>query len=240
MKILAIVLARGGSKGLKDKNILPLLGNPLIAYSIKAALDSRLINRVIVSTDSEKIADIARNYGAEVPFMRPAKFAKDLSTDMEVFTHALGWLEKNEDYIPDVIVQLRPTSPLRFLEDMDLCIEDFIASGADSLRSVTPAPCTPYKMWTINEDNRLMKPLLTLKDVKEAYNEPRQRLPKVFLHVGVLDLIKTSTIKDKKSLTGKKILSYIIPNEFCTDIDDLDDFHKAEELVANSSCIKFD
>ncbi len=113
MKILAIIPARGGSKGLKNKNILPLLGHPLIAYSIKASLDSKRINRVIVSTDSKEIAVVAKQYGAEVPFMRPAEIAQDMSTDMEMFLHALGWLKKNEDYVPDIIVHLRPTSPVR-------------------------------------------------------------------------------------------------------------------------------
>ncbi len=239
MKILAIIPARGGSKGLKNKNILPLLGHPLIAYSIKAALDSEKINRVIVSTDSEEIADTARSYNAEVPFLRPAEFAQDMSTDMEVFIHALEWLKKNEEYVPDILVQLRPTSPVRLSNEIDICIDKLIASGADSLRIVTPAPFTPYKMWTINKDNEFMEPLLTLKDVKEPYNEPRQRLPKTYWQVGILDVIKTNTILEKKSLSGDKILSHIVPNEFSVDIDDMQSFKKAAEVISNNDCIKF-
>lgn len=240
MKILAIIPARGGSKGLKNKNVLPLLDHPLIAYSIKAALDSKEINRVIVSTDSKEIADVARSYNAEVPFLRPAEFAQDMSIDMEVFIHALNWLKKNENYIPDIIVQLRPTSPVRFAKEIDLCINKLISSHADSLRVVTPAPCTPYKMWTLDEDSEEMSPLLTLEHVKEPYNEPRQRLPKVYWQVGILDVIKTQTILEKKSLSGDKILSHIVPNELSIDIDDIQSFKKAEEVILNNDCVKFD
>mgnify|MGYP001544857568 FL=1 len=170
-----------------------MLGHPLIAYSIKAGLDSKRINRVIVSTDSEEIANVAKTYGAEISFMRPAEIAQDMSTDMEVFIHALDWLKKNEDYVPDIIVQLRPTSPVRSVGEIDECIDKFISSNSDSLRIVTPAPCTPYKMWTINEESELMQPLLTLKNVKEPDNEPRERLPKVYWQVIILDVIKRSS-----------------------------------------------
>ena len=240
MKILSIIPARGGSKGLKNKNILPLLGHPLIAYSIKAGLDSERIDRVIVSTDSEEIADVAKKYGAEVPFMRPAEFAQDMSTDMEVFIHVLDWLKKNENYIPDIIVQLRPTSPVRFEKEIDLCIDKLINSDADSLRIVTPAPYTPYKMWVVNEENELMEPLLTLKNVKEPYNEPRQRLPKTYWQVGILDVIKTGTILEKKSLSGDLILSHIVSNELSVDIDDIHSFTKAAEVISKNDCVKFD
>ena len=240
MKILAIIPARGGSKGLKNKNILSLLGHPLIAYSIKSALDSEKINRVLVSTDSEEIAEVAKLYGAEVPFMRPVEYAQDMSTDMEVFIHALNWLKKNEDYIPDIIVQLRPTSPVRFAKEIDLCINKLISSDADSLRVVTPAPCTPYKMWIVNEDSEEMEPLLEIKNIKEPYNEPRQRLPKVYWQVGILDVIRTQTILEKKSLSGDKILSHIVPNELSIDIDDIQSFKKAAEVILNNDCVKFD
>ncbi len=240
MKILAIIPARGGSKGLKNKNILPLLGHPLIAYSIKAGLDAGNINRVIVSTDSVEIASVAQRYGAEVPFLRPARFAQDRSTDMEVFIHALDWLEQNENYVPDIVVQLRPTSPVRFAPEIDLCIDKLINSNADSLRIVTPAPCTPYKMWSINENNGMMEPILKLNNISEPFNEPRQKLPKVYWQVGTLDVIKTATITEKKSLSGEMILSHIISNELSVDIDDLTGFKKAEEVILNNNCVKFD
>lgn len=240
MKILAIIPARGGSKGLKNKNILPLLGHPLIAYSIKAAKDSQKINRTIVSTDSEEIAAIAKSYGAEVPFMRPSEFAEDMSTDMEVFTHALDWLNINESYVPDLIVQLRPTSPVRQVGIIVECIDKLLYSDADSLRIVTPAPYTPYKMWRIKEENELMEPILKLDNVREPFNEPRQRLPKVYWQVGTLDVIRINTIVHKKSLSGDKILSHVIPNELAIDIDDLNSFKKAEEVISGNPCVRFE
>ena len=240
MKILAIIPARGGSKGLKNKNILPLAGHPLIAYSIKAALDTKRINRIIVSTDSNEIAAVAKRYGAEVPFLRPEIFAQDMSTDFEVFTHALEWLETNEGYIPDLIVQLRPTSPIRFAAEIDVCIDKLINTDSDSLRIVTLAPCTPYKMWRVNEHNELMEPLLKHENIKEPFNEPRQRLPKVFWQVGTLDVIRTNTMKEKKSLSGDRILSHIIPNHLSIDIDDIEGFEKAAAIIVNENCVKFE
>ncbi|MDB5273810.1 MAG: acylneuraminate cytidylyltransferase family protein, partial [Chitinophagaceae bacterium] len=175
MHILAIIPARGGSKGLPNKNILSLLGHPLIAYSVKAAKDSKHITRVIVSTDSEVIAGVAEKYGAEIPFIRPSEYAQDLSTDLEVFQHALRWLKEEEGYTPDYVVQLRPTSPVRQVSVIDTCIERMLRNPqADSLRIVTPSPITPYKMWTMEDEESPMQPLLSLPGVKEPYNEPRQ------------------------------------------------------------------
>lgn len=123
MKVLAIIPARKGSKGIKNKNIQLLNGHPLIAYSICAAVKSKNINKIICSTDSKKIAKIARKYGAETPFIRPKKYAADFSSDLEVFKHCLNWLKKNENYTPDFIVHLRPTSPIRFLKDISKGLE---------------------------------------------------------------------------------------------------------------------
>jgi CMP-N,N'-diacetyllegionaminic acid synthase len=234
MEILAIIPARGGSKGLPNKNILPLLDHPLIAYSIKAALDSQLITRTIVSTDSDIIAQTAVKYNAEVPFMRPAEFAQDMSTDFEVYFHALNWLKINENYVPDYVVQLRPTSPIRSTQIIDACIQKLITSDADSLRIVTPSPITPYKMWTIENEEIPMIPLLSLPEINEPYNQPRQKLPQTYWQIGFLDVIKTSTILDQKSMSGKKILPYIVSNEFAIDIDDMSSFVKAAEALSKS------
>jgi N-acylneuraminate cytidylyltransferase len=239
--VLAIIPARGGSKGLPRKNVLPLLNHPLISYSIEAALQCPLIDRTIVSTDSEEIARVALQYKAEVPFMRPVEFAKDQSTDIEVFVHALEWLGEHEGYHPEIIVQLRPTSPVRFLIDVEKCINALIASpDADSLRVVTPAPITPYKMWVVSNDSQPMQPLLHLEHVKEPFNEPRQRLPQVYWQTGTLDVIRSKTILEKKSMTGGKILPYIIENTFAVDIDDLESFGKAAKIIGTFNCIKFD
>jgi CMP-N,N'-diacetyllegionaminic acid synthase len=239
MEVLAIIPARGGSKGLPNKNILPLLNHPLISYSIKAALDSKLINRVIVSTDSPSIAEIAIKYGAEVPFVRPDEFAQDLSTDFEVFSHALNWLDNNENYRPDIVVQLRPTSPIRKSSLIDQCIIKLMSSAADSLRIVTPSPITPYKMWKIEDESHPLIPLLTIDGISEPFNEPRQRLPQTYWQIGTLDVIKTETILSKKSMSGKNILPHIVGNEWAIDIDEIQSFIKASEVILSDNFVKF-
>lgn len=149
MEILAIIPARSGSKSVKNKNIRILNGKPMMAYSIEHALSCSRINRVIVSTDSEKYASIARQHGAEVPFIRPEEISGDESLDIEVFEHALKFLKENEDYIPDIVVQLRPTYPIRCIEDINNTIKMLIENEtADSIRCLAPAKETPYKMWT--------------------------------------------------------------------------------------------
>ncbi|WP_254413201.1 acylneuraminate cytidylyltransferase family protein [Dyadobacter diqingensis] len=237
--VLAIIPARGGSKGLPDKNIRLLAGHPLIAYSIKAALDCPLISRVIVSTDSERIAEIAKSYGAEVPFMRPTEYAQDMSTDLEVFRHALEWLEKHKNYIPDLVVQLRPTSPARFNNDIENCITKLRNSGADSLRVVTTAFNNPFKMWIVEDQDQPMKPLLHLDVISEPYNQPRQNLPEIYWQTGTLDVIRTRVIREQKSMSGNTILPYLIEQKFALDIDDLDNFNRAEEMIRKYDCIKF-
>lgn len=240
MEILAIIPARGGSKGLPGKNIRPLLNHPLIAYSVLAAQQSKLITRTIVSTDDEAIATICKKYGAEIPFMRPAEFAQDLSTDFEVFTHALNWLKANENYVPDYIVQLRPTSPVRLNGMIDICITKMLNNiHAHSLRIVTEAPVTPYKMWRVENEEQPMKPLLTVDGMDEPYNMPRQQLPKTYWQIGTLDVIKTTVITEEKKMSGKNILPHIVPNYLAVDIDDIGSFDKAATAMQQYDCIHF-
>lgn len=239
-KVLAIVPARGGSKGLPDKNILPLLGHPLIAYSIRAGLGCGLIDRTIVSTDSQKIAAVARQYRAEVPFMRPGELAQDYSRDLEVFIHALKWLEAHEGHQPDLIVQLRPTSPIRFAADVEKGIKALAGHPeATSLRGVTPSPITPFKMWWADAPDQPMRPLLHLPDVKEPFNEPRQALPQTYWQTGTLDIMKRETLLQLNSMTGDKILPFVIENQYAVDIDDMGSFERAARIIQNAACIKF-
>ena len=238
--VLAIIPARGGSKGLPGKNILPLAGHPLIAYSIKAALDSPGITRVIVSTDSEEIAEVARQYGAEVPFIRPDEYAQDHSLDIDAFAHALLWLQENEGYTPDQVVQLRPTSPIRYVDDIENCIQKLAQHPeADSLRVVTPSFHTPYKMWRLDEAGTYLNPVLTLENTPDPYNQPRQSLPTVYWQIGTLDVIRPQTVLTKKSMSGERILSYVVDQEQAIDIDDLASFQRAEAYLAAHDCIKF-
>ena len=240
LKTLAIIPARGGSKGLPNKNILPLAGHPLIAYSIAAAKASPLIDRVIVTTDSEIIANISKKYGAEIPFLRPEELAGDFTTDIETFQHALAWLKENEGYVPDLVFQLRPTSPIRFLGEIEHCIQMLSENeAAQSVRTITPSPITPYKMWTLPEENGFMRPLLSVEGMDEPFNMPRQKLPKTYWQTGTYDLIRWNVIMVQNSMTGKNILPMVIENEMSIDIDDMTSFVKAEEILRNNpTCIR--
>lgn len=238
MEILAVIPARGGSKGLTRKNTLPLAGHPLIAYSIRAAQDARLITRIIVNTDAQYIISEAKKYGAEIPFVRPDELAGDFTTDLEVFVHTLKWLKENENYIPDYVVQLRPTSPVRPVGIVDACIKKLIESDADSIRVVTKAPVTPYKMWRVENENQAMTPLLALPNVQEPFNQPRQKLPEVYWQIGCLDVIRTTVISEQHSMSGKRILPYIVPQQFAVDIDDWESFEKAARIIAQEDCTR--
>lgn len=237
MKIMAIIPARSGSKSIPHKNIRPLLGKPLMAYSIIHGLESKHINRVIVSTDSEQYAEIAREYNAEVPFLRPAELSTDSSNDLGFFIHALDWLDQHENYTPDICVQLRPTHPVRNTEDIDTMIELLMNHPeADSVRSlIENKSITPYKMWTLEEGN-LAKPLLNLPGVEEPFNSPRQSLPKTYFQNASVDVIRTKCIRDKGSLSGDKVMGYIMDEQY--DIDYEDDFGKVERFMLADTLVK--
>ncbi len=228
MNILALIPARGGSKSIPRKNIRPLAGYPLIAYSIAAARQARLVTRTLLSTDDEEIARIAREYGAETPFLRPQELAQDHVTDYPVFTHALSWLDENEGYQPDIIVQLRPTSPLRPPDCIDRAVQILMDhSEADSVRGIIPSGQNPYKMWRVDEQGRML-PLLSLPGVAEPYNAPRQELPQTYWQTGHVDAIRLSTILDKHSLSGEHILPLVMDPRYAIDIDSLRDWQRAE------------
>lgn len=208
-KILALIPARGGSKSIPRKNLMLIAGKPLISYSIEQALSSNLITRTIVSTDDDEIAQVARDFGAEVPFMRPSEFAQDLSPDIDVFRHALEWLRDNEGYEPELVVHLRPTGPVRRVELIDRAIEEMrLNRDAHSLRSVAVAVQTPYKMWRIN--NGKLVPVVNPEGVHEAYNLPRQQLPTVYWQNGYVDIIRPQTILETGSMCGSTIQSFVV------------------------------
>jgi YrbI family 3-deoxy-D-manno-octulosonate 8-phosphate phosphatase len=233
-EILALIPARGGSKGIPRKNIRNFAGYPLIAWSIAAAKQSQFVTRVIVSTDDEEIAAVARTHAAETPFLRPAEFAQDNTTDLPVFEHALAWLEANEHYQPDVLIQLRPTSPIRPRDCVDSAIRILTEhEDADCVRGVVPAGQNPHKMWRFAGADRPMNPLLEVDGIAEPYNAPRQILPPVYWQTGHIDAIRASTIREKHSLTGDVIYPLVIDPRYTVDIDHLSDWAKYEAL-ANS------
>ncbi len=231
-EILAIIPARGGSKGIPRKNIRNFAGYPLIAWSIAAGKQSKVVMRVVVSTDDEEIASVARECGAEVPFLRPAELAQDNSLDLPVFEHALKWLKENEGYRPDVVVQLRPTSPIRPCDCVDNAISILLEHPrADCVRGVVPAGQNPHKMWRISKTNGSMTPLLEVSGIDEPYNAPRQILPPIYWQTGHIDAIRISTIINKHSLTGNKIYPLVIDPRYTVDIDNLSDWAKYEAMV---------
>jgi CMP-N-acetylneuraminic acid synthetase len=232
LHILALIPARGGSKGIPRKNILPIAGKPVIAYSIQHAQESKRINRVIVSTDDAEIADVARTWGAEVPFMRPAEFAQDLSPDIDVFRHALLWLKEHEDYTPDLVVHLRPPGPVRRVELIDQAIDLLLAHPeADAVRSVALARQTPYKMWFLTDDGYL-DPVLRIEGMPDCQSVPRQQLPKVYWQNGYVDVIRPRAVLEKKAMWGDYALPFIV-EEPLFELDYPDDIPAIEVALNN-------
>jgi N-acylneuraminate cytidylyltransferase len=230
-EVLALIPARGGSKSIPRKNILPFAGHPLIAYSIAAGRAARTVNRVVVSTDDPEIAAVARHYGAETPFLRPPELAQDDTPDLPVFQHALAWLEETEGYAPNMVVQLRPTSPLRRTDHIDQAVLRLVARPeADAVRTVCVPFQNPYKMWRIDAEG-YMRPLLQVAGADEPYNLPRQSLPEVYWQTGYVDVAWTDTILHKNSMTGERILPLVIAPGDWVDIDSPDDWRRAERLL---------
>ncbi len=230
-EVLAIIPARGGSKGIPRKNIRNFAGHPLIAYSIEAGLLAKSVTRVIVSTDDEEIAAVARQYGAETPFLRPAAFAQDQTLDLPVFQHALGWLEENENYRPDIVVQLRPTSPVRPPTLVDEAVGLLLEHPeADSVRGVVPAGQNPHKMWRIDPATGQMCPLLTVEGIAEPYNAPRQVLPSIYWQTGHVDAIRLRVFA-QGTMSGNTILPVMVDPAYTVDIDTPKDWARSEWLV---------
>ncbi len=224
MNIVAIIPARSGSKSVPHKNVRSLAGKPMLAYSIEHAKKSKYINRIILSTDSPLYAEIGEQYGAEVPFLRPSEYATDTSLDIEVFSHCLSYLKKKEGTVPDIVVQLRPTYPIRKVEDIDRMIELLLENPeADSVRSIAPAKEIPYKMWHMDPKGCLSP---VMKDIPECYNMPRQSLPKVYYQNACIDVVRGRVIHEDNSMTGKCIYGYQMDKNY--DIDTEEEFRKAE------------
>jgi CMP-N,N'-diacetyllegionaminic acid synthase len=224
VKVYAVIPARGGSKGVPGKNIALLGGHPLIAYSIIAAKLCPRIGRVIVSTDSQEIAAIARQYGAEVPFMRPAEFAQDRSTDAEVFLHASQWFQQNEGVFPDLMVQLRPTTPLRVPAEVDKAIALLTeCPQASGLRSAHMLAEPPHKMFQLTADG-YFEGFFPDDPRSEYYNLPRQMLSKAYQPNGYVDIIRTENFLKTRSLYGGKILGVVTP--FTIEVDTREDLER--------------
>jgi N-acylneuraminate cytidylyltransferase/CMP-N,N'-diacetyllegionaminic acid synthase len=224
-KILCVIPARSGSKGLPGKNIKRLLGKPLIAYSIEQAKKSRYIDKIIVSTDSRKISKIAQLYGAEIPFIRPKRLATDKAGTIDVLLHAIDWMENRERYDFDILVLLHANTPLRDTKDIDKSIELLFLKKADNIFSVAEAHRNPYfNMVEIGSNN---KP----RTIKKGNFTARQLAPKVYDMNSSIYVWRKDALKKKKGIFLQKTRVYVMPKNRSVDIDDHLDFKICEVLM---------
>ena len=223
-KIIAIIPARGGSKGLPRKNVRLLNNKPLIYYTIREALGSKSLDRIIVSTEDKEITELAKAYGAEV-ITRPAELAKDDTPILSVFQHAIQHLEEVEHYHPEVIVILQPTSPLRIAEDIDGVIEKFLQTDCDSVVSVCEVECPPQWMYTLKGDR--LQPVI--KEEKKTFRQ--QDVPEAYRLNGTVYVTHRDVIMKQNTVMGNDTRAYIMPLERSIDIDTETDFKLAEVLM---------
>jgi N-acylneuraminate cytidylyltransferase len=229
-RVLALIPAKGRSSGIPRKNLLTIAGKPLIAHSILHALSARRISRVLVSTDDAEIADVALEWGAEVPFLRPAELARDDSPDIDVFRHTLTWLRSHEEELPEMVVHLRPTSPVRRVEAIDRAIEILSADPeADALRSLGQAEQSPYKMWRL-DSNGYMEPLVQIDGVADCQSLPRQRLPQVYWQNGYVDVLRPRAVLARGSMWGERVIPFPI-EEPTFDLDYPEDIPAVEQAL---------
>lgn len=228
MNVLALVTARGGSRGLPRKNVLPLQGKPLIVWTIEAALRSRVVVECVVSTDDEEIAAVSRAAGALVPFVRPAHLANDAASSLDVALHAVEWaIQEERTY--DTLLLLQPTSPLRTADDIDGALALFAASGAKSCVSVCETGHSPYWTFSMNEKNRLRRLLQTENNAVR-----RQDLPVAYHVNGAVYIADIDWMKTKKTLIAEESVGYVMPRERSVDIDSRIDFMLAEALLSQN------
>ena len=230
--IVALIPARSGSKRVADKNIRPLAGHPLIAYSIAAALQSNIFKAVIVSTDSDRYAEIARHYGAKVPFLRPAKIAGDISPDIEWVEYTLAELRKNGmNY--DCFSILRPTSPFRLPDTIQRAWQEFLAAeGVDSLRAVEKCQQHPGKMWIVRE--KRMMPLLPMGPAEQPWHSSQYpSLPEVFVQNASLEIARTRVIFEERTIAGNVLMPFFTKDLEGFDVNSEYDWQLAEHMVRN-------
>jgi len=225
-KILAIIPARCGSKGIRRKNLQKLSGKPLIAHTIIAAKKTKSINKIIVSTDDKEIGKISKNNGAEVPFLRPKQISKDTSSIIEVIKHALKFLQENQSYVPDIIILLQPTSPLRTSQLITKTINTLKKSKATSVITVSKITKHPYASYWLKND--FLKPF----EKNSAKYSRRQEFPDLFFPTGAVYTFWYDTLKKFNSLHGPKIKPIVVHDEDI-DIDNLRDLFFAEMMLKN-------
>lgn len=226
--ILAIIPARVGSKGLPGKNVRPLHGRPLISWTIDAAKASKYINRIIVSTDDQKAADICGNCGVEIPFLRPKELAQDDTPIIDVIIHILENLNNTENYVPDIVVLLQPTSPLRTSADIDKALELLLGNkNAEAVVSISEVSETPYWMRVLDKDGFIK--YFMEHDYKDFR---RQDLPPVYVVNGAIYICRKTALIKNRSFSPNNTLGYLMPKSRSVDIDDITDFELAESIMS--------
>jgi CMP-N,N'-diacetyllegionaminic acid synthase len=233
MQILGVVTARGGSKGIPGKNLKPLAGKPLLAYTIDAAQQAGVFDRLILSTDDTAIAAYARSLGCEVPFMRPAELARDETIHFEVMKHAVEWMRDHARYEPDLVMILQPTSPLRCADDIRRSVDLIASTKADSVVSVSevPAHYNPMRTLRVTSDG-LATLFVTGEAVRRRINR-RQDMPAAWTMNGAIYLFRTHVLfAAEPSLYGDRTAAYVMPAERGISIDDLEDWASAERALA--------
>ncbi len=227
MRVLGLIPARGGSKGVPRKNIKPLCGRPLLAYTAEAALAAQRLSRVILSTEDEEIAEIGRQCGLDVPFLRPAELAQDDSLTLPVVQHAIQFLEAEGDHF-DAVCLLQPTNPLRQPEDIDGAIELLGSAGADSVISfVDVGEKHPARMKIISPEGRIIDPPFS----ETFEGQPRQSLPKFYLREGSIYLTRRDVLMLQNSFKGADCRAWIMPEERAANIDTPFDFFITELIL---------
>jgi N-acylneuraminate cytidylyltransferase len=236
MEVLGLIIARGGSQRVPNKNIKLLAGRPLIAYSIDAARHSRTITRVLVSTDSAAIAEVAVKAGAEAPFRRPPEISQGHSTELEAVEHALAWLRDHDKYQLDLVVLLRPTDPFRRPETIDRAVELLQGDpSAHSVRTVRLCSEHPHKMWVMDKDGRRIRSFVSLEQkAREAHTLSYHLLPTVYVQNASMDVLRPSNIWQLRSTTGTEIIPLVMDELESVDINTASDFLLAETLMARA------
>jgi len=228
LTVIGLITARGGSKSIPEKNIRLLAGKPLIAWTIEAALQCKDLSRVLVSTDNQKIADVARQWGADVPFVRPTELSLDDSSHISVVLHAIHWLEENDGLRPDYIMLLQPTSPSRSVKDIQEVIQLARKKDAIAVMSVCEAAKHPYKSYKIIENGTLE--YFVPSNISYKY---RQSLPTVYEENGAIYLNKRTSLLQDQTFIPPNTIAYVMPQERSLDIDTPWDFHVADLVLKN-------
>ena len=229
MRVLGLIAARGGSKGLPRKNIRLLCGKPLLEYTAESALSAHRLTRVILTTDDEEIAEVGRGCGLDVPFMRPAHLAADDTPTLPVVQHAVAWMEAHGEYF-DAICQLQPTNPLRHPEDIDACIESLERSGADAVMTILPMPAEYNPHWSYFRGQNGELYLCT----GEATPIPRrQELPPSFHREGSVYVTRRDVVMKENSLYGKRVIGHLVDADQTVNIDGPEDWKRAEEILSS-------